>query len=357
MAGFFNDTSGLDATAFNGSSNNAASDYGRQSMANPEQFKSPLAERLLGGPKSPRQATPAATAPAAAPYADTPPHAAPAAATEPAPAISSGGSLVGRILRSAAGPASYDAQGKALVPGTPFTPEEFAQKIMSAQAPPAPPPPVAGPLPPFQGIPQFRGPEPPNRQVPPSSSSWWKPETWFNPTDGVAPAAPPLAADAQQPASQFGGNRFGGAQFGGNRFGGRRFGPDGLPGYTPLGFFRGGDVQHFRRGGYPQLMGGLPMRDMATGGDYVPPDGMGDGRSDHVDAKLSPGEFVQDAETVALLGNGDNSAGARGMEAIREAIRRDKGNALAKGKFSPDAKSPEHYARVGMKAAARRGRR
>ncbi len=126
---------------------------------------------------------------------------------------------------------------------------------------------------------------------------------------------------------------------------------------TPTGFFRGGDVQAFRRGGLPHLMMGLPER-MAHGGaqgnGYVPPDGQGDGRSDHVEARLSPGEFVQDAETTSLLGNGDNSAGARGWEAIRQAIREEKGKSLAKGKFSPDAKSPQHYARLGMKAAARK---
>jgi hypothetical protein len=102
------------------------------------------------------------------------------------------------------------------------------------------------------------------------------------------------------------------------------------------------------RGGYPEMIGyppemghGMPMRHFARGGsDYVPEDGVGDGRSDHVDAKLSPGEFVVDAETVALLGNGSNEAGARKLETMRQEIRRRKGQALAKGKFSPDAPDP-----------------
>ena len=100
------------------------------------------------------------------------------------------------------------------------------------------------------------------------------------------------------------------------------------------------------RGGYPaDLMMGMPMRHDYARGSYVSPDGQGDGRSDHVDAKLSPGEFVVDAESVSMLGNGSNEAGARKLEQMRSGIRRQKGNALAKGKFSPDAKSPEAYMR------------
>lgn len=116
-----------------------------------------------------------------------------------------------------------------------------------------------------------------------------------------------------------------------------------------------------RRGGYPldymPGMPGLPVRTpYAKGGDYVQPDGRGDGRSDHVPAVLSPGEFVMDAETVALAGNGDNNAGARRMEQLRQNIRRDKGKALAKGKFSPDAKPLESYLPKGGDKKPKRGR-
>ena len=96
------------------------------------------------------------------------------------------------------------------------------------------------------------------------------------------------------------------------------------------------------RGGYPEnLIHGMPTR--YARGNYVPPDGRGDGRSDHVDAKLSPGEYVMDAETVSLLGNGDNDAGARRMDQFRRGLREQKGRALAQGKFSPNAKPPESY--------------
>jgi hypothetical protein len=78
------------------------------------------------------------------------------------------------------------------------------------------------------------------------------------------------------------------------------------------------------------------------GGGYAH-GGRGDGRSDHIEALLSPGEYVMDAETVALLGNGSSEAGARRLEEMRKSVRKQKGGALAKGKFSPDAKSPLSY--------------
>ena len=72
-------------------------------------------------------------------------------------------------------------------------------------------------------------------------------------------------------------------------------------------------------------------------------EGGGTGRSDSIDAKLSDGEYVIDAETVALLGDGSSKAGAKRLDQFRANIRKQKGRALAKGDFSPDAKRPEHY--------------
>jgi hypothetical protein len=71
--------------------------------------------------------------------------------------------------------------------------------------------------------------------------------------------------------------------------------------------------------------------------------GGGTGRSDEINAKLSDGEYVIDAETVAMLGDGSSKAGAQRLDQMRENIRQHKGKALAKGKFSPDAKSPLAY--------------
>jgi hypothetical protein len=77
--------------------------------------------------------------------------------------------------------------------------------------------------------------------------------------------------------------------------------------------------------------------------------GAGDGRSDSIDARLSDGEYVIDAETVALLGNGSTKAGAAMLDQMRQGIRKQKGKALARGKFSPDAKSPLAYMKGGLR--------
>jgi hypothetical protein len=71
--------------------------------------------------------------------------------------------------------------------------------------------------------------------------------------------------------------------------------------------------------------------------------GGGTGRSDSIDAKLSDGEYVIDAETVALLGDGSSKAGAQKLDQFRANIRKQKGKALAQGKFSPNARNPEQY--------------
>lgn len=77
--------------------------------------------------------------------------------------------------------------------------------------------------------------------------------------------------------------------------------------------------------------------------------GTGSGRDDTINAKLSDGEYVIDAETVALLGNGSSKAGAAVLDKMRQQVRQQKGKALAKGKFSPDAKSPLAYMKGGLK--------
>ena len=71
--------------------------------------------------------------------------------------------------------------------------------------------------------------------------------------------------------------------------------------------------------------------------------GGGTGRSDEIDAKLSDGEYVIDAETVAMLGDGSSKAGAKRLDEMRAAIRSHKGRNLSRGKISPNAKSPLSY--------------
>lgn len=77
--------------------------------------------------------------------------------------------------------------------------------------------------------------------------------------------------------------------------------------------------------------------------------GGGSGRDDTVNARLSDGEYVMDAETVAMLGDGSTDEGARRLDSMRAQLRKHKGRTLAKGKFSPNAKSPLAY----LKGAAR----
>jgi hypothetical protein len=79
----------------------------------------------------------------------------------------------------------------------------------------------------------------------------------------------------------------------------------------------------------------------ARGGFAV--EGAGDGRDDKIPALLSDGEYVRDAETVALLGNGSNKAGAQMLDKFRVNVRKQKGRKLARGEFSENAKRPEHY--------------
>lgn len=95
-------------------------------------------------------------------------------------------------------------------------------------------------------------------------------------------------------------------------------------------------------------MGGLTG--YAKGGSkesrYV--DGPGSGRDDKIPALLSDGEYVIDAETLALLGDGSTKEGARRMDEFRAKIRQHKGRALSRGQISPDAKSPEEYMGGGL---------
>lgn len=106
----------------------------------------------------------------------------------------------------------------------------------------------------------------------------------------------------------------------------------------------GEDEQGFAHGGIAE---GGPLSVLYAEGGAPdiegPVAGPGTGRSDDIDARLSDGEYVIDAETVALLGDGSTAAGAEALDRMREAIRMHKGQALAKGQFSPAARSPLDY--------------
>jgi hypothetical protein len=100
------------------------------------------------------------------------------------------------------------------------------------------------------------------------------------------------------------------------------------------------------RGGYINKARGGALSQYAAGNLVMGP---GHGREDAINARLSDGEYVFDAETVALLGNGSTKAGAKALDKMRAQVRQQKGEALAKGKFSPDAKSPLAYMKGGLK--------
>lgn len=82
--------------------------------------------------------------------------------------------------------------------------------------------------------------------------------------------------------------------------------------------------------------------------------GPGTGRSDDIPAQLSDGEYVMDAETVALLGDGSIDAGARKLDEMRKRLRAHKGKKLSQGEFSDAAGEPEEYFAEGGKVGALR---
>lgn len=105
-----------------------------------------------------------------------------------------------------------------------------------------------------------------------------------------------------------------------------------------------GHMTHLAAGGYA---GNNYPREGYAGAGYAR--GAGSGRDDTIEALLSDGEYVMDAETVAMLGDGSNEAGAKRLDELRNKLRKHKGRALAKGKFSPDAKHPMQYLKKGGK--------
>jgi hypothetical protein len=96
----------------------------------------------------------------------------------------------------------------------------------------------------------------------------------------------------------------------------------------------------------PMAQGG-PAFDSTQGDSYVPDPGHGDGTSDGIDAKLSGGEYVMDAGTVSMLGNGSNEAGSRALDKLRQRVRKHAGQHLVKGKQFMKAKPAEAYLRGG----------
>ena len=78
----------------------------------------------------------------------------------------------------------------------------------------------------------------------------------------------------------------------------------------------------------------------AGGANYV--QGGSPGQADDVNARLSHGEYIMDADVVSALGDGNTEAGAQRLDEMREAIRRHKRSA-PNDSIPPPAKSPLQY--------------
>lgn len=70
------------------------------------------------------------------------------------------------------------------------------------------------------------------------------------------------------------------------------------------------------------------------------------GQSDEVNARLSDGEYVMDADVVAALGDGNTAAGAKKLDQMRENIRAHKRSAGRKS-IPPKAKNISSYLKKG----------
>lgn len=130
----------------------------------------------------------------------------------------------------------------------------------------------------------------------------------------------------------------------------------------PLGMFHGGRATNSPRvnlparngwagGGPAYVDAGVPP------GQYVDAGTGANGRADNIPAQLSENEYVIDAETVALLGDGNPDEGARKLDEMRAAIRAHKGAALAQGEISEDALPALEYCGGGYTSAMAGGGR
>ena len=70
------------------------------------------------------------------------------------------------------------------------------------------------------------------------------------------------------------------------------------------------------------------------------------GQSDLIDAKLSTGEYVFDADSVANIGDGNNAAGAAKLDQLREQLRAQKRSAPA-GQIPPPTGALSSYMKGG----------
>lgn len=89
-----------------------------------------------------------------------------------------------------------------------------------------------------------------------------------------------------------------------------------------------------------------PVVQRAAGGTMNYVQGGTSGQADAIPAQLSDGEYVMDADVVSALGDGNNAAGAKRLDQMREGVRAHKRSAPV-NKIPPKAKSPLAYMKKG----------
>jgi hypothetical protein len=125
---------------------------------------------------------------------------------------------------------------------------------------------------------------------------------------------------------------------------------------TVTGQAKGGTTpEHSKHPGALGQATGVPEFNSAQE-SYVPDQGPGDGQSDDVPARLSKGEFVFDAHSVSMLGNGSNSTGAAKLEKLRQNLRKHAAQSNSKGKQFMKAKEPEQYMNQGHSKVKGKGK-
>lgn len=125
-------------------------------------------------------------------------------------------------------------------------------------------------------------------------------------------------------------------------------GPPSWQGMAPPPSATPAPSNHFAHGGAlgmaqhaQNYQGHAAQRDQVTSG-YGAVRGMGGGQDDIVDARMAPGEYVFDADTVAALGDGSSEEGARRLDAWRKHLREHKRSAPASD-IPPKAHAAPHY--------------
>jgi hypothetical protein len=104
-----------------------------------------------------------------------------------------------------------------------------------------------------------------------------------------------------------------------------------------MGYAHGG-ADH-SEGALSKIVRGNPIHkypgEVSTENGQYYMDGDTTGQEDKIPAMLSDGEFIVDATTVARIGEGNNKAGAKVLNEMRNMIAKDAGSSVPQGKVGP----------------------